>query len=76
MHVSSDMQCILPFYEKIYYLNPELYLLRWLPEPLALAGVWESTIEPITDTSCIDALVEAEEIQEAESHRNVQYLIQ
>lgn len=53
-----------------------MYLLRWLPEPLALAGVWESTLEPITDTSCIDALAEVEEIQETESHRNVQYLIQ
>lgn len=41
---------------------------RWLPEPLSLAGVWESTLEPITDTSCIDALAEVEEIEEADTH--------
>eukprot|EP00088_Acartia_fossae_P004865 TRINITY_DN12103_c0_g1_i6.p1 TRINITY_DN12103_c0_g1~~TRINITY_DN12103_c0_g1_i6.p1 ORF type:complete len:954 (-),score=221.58 TRINITY_DN12103_c0_g1_i6:488-3349(-) len=40
---------------------------RWLPEPLTLAGVWESssTVQPITDTSCIDAAAQVDEQEES-----------
>jgi len=29
---------------------------RWLPEPLVLVGVWQSTLELMTDTAVVDAV--------------------
>jgi len=34
---------------------------RWLPEPLIMAGIWKSTVQPLADTAVIDAAVMAEE---------------
>ena len=34
---------------------------RWLPEPLELAGLWTSGLQPLTDTGAVDAAALAEE---------------
>ena len=71
MSCDESQHFLSPLYCKLYspFHRIILFLLRWLPEPLALAGVWESTVEPITDTSCIDAAAECE-LEQEEYSRN------
>ena len=37
------------------------FILRWLPEPLVMAGLWTSTLQPLTDMAAVDAAELAEE---------------